>query len=117
MIWKVQPKINQDFINSYPELNEITLQLLFNRNLKEEKEIEEFLNPNYEEHLLDPYLFKDMKIAIERFTQAIFNHEKILIYGDYDADGVCSTSALYLTIKALGGDVDTYLLEKERATV
>jgi single-stranded-DNA-specific exonuclease len=112
MIWQVKEKVGPDFIASFPELNEITLQLLFNRGLITKKEIDNFLDSSYED-LLDPYLFKDMEQAVDRFIKAISEHQKIMVYGDYDADGVCSTSALYLTIKALGGDVDTYIPFRE----
>lgn len=63
-------------------------KLLFLRGLNSEEEIEKFLNPNYEEHLHDPFLLNDIEKAAKRIISAIENKEKILIYSDYDADGI-----------------------------
>ena len=111
--WKVRSKICQDFVDKFPEVNGLVLQLLYNRGLTTQKDIDDFLNPNYEEQVLDPYLFKDMAKAIIRLFEAINKREKIMIYGDYDADGVCSTAVLYTTLVALGLEVDTYIPFRE----
>ncbi len=58
-----------------------------------------------EESLNDPYLLKDMQKAVDRIMNAIELKEQILIYGDYDVDGITSTYILYKTIKELGGNV------------
>ena len=62
--------------------------------------------------LADPFLLKDMDVAVSRIKQAVSNREKILIYGDYDVDGITSVAALwrYLTFK--GADVLTYIPER-----
>ena len=57
----------------------------------------------------DPYAFKEMKIAVERIKKAIQNHESILIYGDYDADGITSTVILIKTLRRMGANVDFYI--------
>lgn len=57
----------------------------------------------------DPYLMFDMDKAIERINQAIDNGEKMVIYGDYDADGITSTLILYEGLQAVGADVSYYL--------
>ena len=59
--------------------------------------------------LHDPFLLKDMKKAVERIVQALENNEKILIYGDYDVDGITSVSLLYLLLNKLGADVSFYI--------
>lgn len=59
-----------------------------------------------ENNLYDPYLLKDMQKAVDRIMLAIKNNESILVYGDYDVDGITSTYILYKTIKSLGGKVD-----------
>lgn len=53
----------------------------------------------------DPYLFRDMSKTVDRIMKAIKDNERILIYGDYDVDGITSTYILYQTIKNLGGNV------------
>lgn len=70
---------------SYPELIQI---LLNSRGIKNEAEAERFFAPNYELDLHDPYLLKDMEKAVERILEAIKENQKILIYSDYDADGI-----------------------------
>jgi len=59
-----------------------------------------------EEDLHDPYLLKDMDKAVKRIVLAIKNNERILIYGDYDVDGITSTFIMYKVIKLMGGNVD-----------
>jgi single-stranded-DNA-specific exonuclease len=58
-----------------------------------------------ESDLNDPYLLHDMEKAVNRIVKAVKNKQKILIYGDYDVDGITSTFVLYKTIQELGGDV------------
>ena len=58
-----------------------------------------------EESLIDPYLLNDMSKAKERILDAINNSESIMIYGDYDCDGICSISLLYRALKKLNADV------------
>lgn len=58
-----------------------------------------------ENDLLDPYTIKDMQKAVDRIMKGIKAKDKILIYGDYDVDGITSTYIVYQTIKDLGGDV------------
>lgn len=70
---------------SYPELIQI---LLTSRGIKNEAEAERFFAPNYELDLHDPYLLKDMEKAVARILEAIKENQKILIYSDYDADGI-----------------------------
>src|SRR5690606_31521085 len=52
----------------------------------------------------NPYLMKDMDIAVERIRQAIESQEKIMVYGDYDADGVTSTTVMMTVLEDLGAD-------------
>lgn len=60
-----------------------------------------FLMPKYEKSL-DPYLFADMEKAVRRIQQAISSHEKVIIYGDYDVDGVTASAVLYDALKLAG---------------
>ena len=90
-------------------MNSVILQLLFNRGLVTQEAIDNFLNPGFEEHLFDPYLFKDMEKALVRLFEVINTGGKIMIYGDYDADGVCSTTVLYEAVTGLGANVEIYI--------
>lgn len=113
MHWRLQPIIEPDWAQNFPNMNRLILQLLFNRNLKDKKEMDDFLSADYDSGLYDPFLFRDMNLAIDRLFEAINRGEQIMIYGDYDADGVCSTAVLFRTIKGLGGSVDIYIPFRE----
>jgi single-stranded-DNA-specific exonuclease len=69
-------------------------RLLNNRNVGN-IDIDEFLEPRFASCWLDPYLLADMRKAIERINQAMLAQEKIMIFGDYDVDGVTSSFLLY----------------------
>lgn len=111
--WRVSPKIDQKICESYPEINSIILQLLFNRGLSDQDAISRFLEPSFDGHLYDPFLFLDMGKAVDRLFAAVNAGEKAMIYGDYDADGVCSTVVLYEALKGLGLEVDIYIPFRE----
>jgi len=89
--WIVNKKYTKKFAGEFPEFSEVTLQLLWDRDLKTQTQIDEFFNPDYEEDLHDPYLMKDMDKAVVRIYKAIKKGEKILVYGDYDVDGITSS--------------------------
>ena len=113
-IWQLASKIDNNFQEKFPEINPIILQLLVNRGLKTQEQIDEFLLPDYSQDLYDPFLFQDMKRVSERILSAIENQEKIVVYGDYDADGVTAATLLLSTLKYLGAQfVDVYLPDRE----
>jgi len=112
--WKVLAKAPLELKSKFPEIPPVILQLLYNRKLSEKERIDEFLNPDYGKHTHDPYLFKDMKKAVKRIGKAIQNKEKIVVHGDYDADGVCGSVILYDTLKTLGASVNVYLPHREK---
>ncbi len=87
-------------------------RLLLSRGLKTEDEINEFLHP-LEMKLTSPDVFTDMSKTIERLSKAIDNSETIIIYGDFDADGVTSTSVIYKTLKFLGANVHYFIPDRE----
>ena len=67
---------------------ELIKTILKKRGIENEAEIEHFLNPNYENDLRDPFLMKDMERACVRLFEAMEGKEKIIIYADYDCDGI-----------------------------
>ena len=87
-------------------------RLLEVRGIKSEDAKQEFLHP-LELTLIHPNAFCDMPKAVERIVKAIDNNENILIYGDFDADGVTSTSLLLKTFKFLNAQVDYYIPNRE----
>lgn len=82
--------------------------LLENRNVRLDDQ-ESFFSPLYDRDIHDPYSIMDMEKAVERMFSAIKNKERILVYGDYDADGVTSTAIMVETLIALGAHVIPYL--------
>jgi hypothetical protein len=64
--WQLLPPISQDLISKFPEINRLVLQLLHNRGLQDQKSIDDFLLPNYDDQVLDPFLFTDMAKAVAR---------------------------------------------------
>ncbi len=88
------------------------IEILFNRGYDTEEKIRYFLNP-IETEFNDPFLMKDMDKAVSRLLDALIDREKIMIWGDYDVDGVTSTSLLYLFIKSLGGNVSYVIPDRE----
>ncbi len=87
-------------------------RLLALRGMTEEDEIKQFINP-LETPLTTPEAFTDMQKATQRLAQAVDNKESIVIYGDFDADGVTSTSVLYRTLKYLGANVNYFIPNRE----
>ena len=79
--WKIRKQASDD----------LEEQLLSAREIKTDEDKEKFLNPDYERDLHDPFLILDMDKAVERILTAIKNNEKVIVFGDYDADGVCSS--------------------------
>ena len=86
-----------------PNASNLINRLLATRNIKTLEEAEKFLEPNYDSQLHDPFLLNDIEKAVERIKSAFDKQEKIIIYSDYDCDGIpgavvlhdCFTSLLY----------------------
>ena len=83
-------------------------QILKNRGINNEEDAEIFINPSLE-YLRDPFLMKDMQKAVDRITYAVENNQNIWIYGDYDVDGVSSTSILCIYFDSIGYPVKYYI--------
>ena len=90
------------------KINNLLAIILVNRGITDEEEIRQFLKPTRQD-FYDPYLMKDMEIAVERIVKAIENQEKVIIYGDYDVDGITSTTVLKKFLKDLGLEVSYYI--------
>ena len=67
-----------------------------------------FLSPSYDATKHDPFLLPDMRMAVDRIRQAQLEDEKVVIYGDYDVDGMCATAILADALAKFGLKVDTY---------
>ncbi|MFA4834069.1 MAG: single-stranded-DNA-specific exonuclease RecJ [Patescibacteria group bacterium] len=110
-VWQVKPKISNDFINKNPEFSRVVLQLLFNRGLKDKKEIEQFLNSSASD-FFDPFLFNQMASGVDLIIKHIKAGNKIVVYGDYDADGVTSTAILAQVLTILKAKIEIYIPDR-----
>ena len=90
------------------KLNDLLVTILVNRGIDNEEKIRQFLEPTRQD-FYNPYLMKDMEIAVERIVKAIESQEKVIIYGDYDVDGITSTTVLKKFLKDLGLEVSYYI--------
>ncbi|GBG96242.1 single-stranded-DNA-specific exonuclease RecJ [Lactococcus termiticola] len=90
------------------KLDQLASQLLWQRGIREEEEIDAFLNPDLQK-LHNPFLLHDMERAVARILEAIENGENILIYGDYDADGMTASSVMKSALDELGAEAQVYL--------
>ncbi|WP_373760483.1 single-stranded-DNA-specific exonuclease RecJ [Streptococcus ferus] len=90
------------------KLSQTAAQILYHRGIDSQAKLEAFLNPSLEQ-LHDPYLLHDMERAVTRIRSAIEEGEQILVYGDYDADGMTSSSIVKEALEMLGAEVRVYL--------
>lgn len=89
-------------------LNKVIGKIIVNRHVVNDEDVRIFITPTRDD-FHDPFLFKGMDVAVERIIKAINNKEKILIYGDYDVDGITSTTVLKKYLIDRGMPVDTYI--------
>lgn len=89
-------------------LPSIIVKILVNRGLDTADEIQSFIDPQMED-LADPFDMPDMEKAVERIVQALRDNEKIMVYGDYDVDGITASSLMFLVLNKLGAQVSYYL--------
>jgi single-stranded-DNA-specific exonuclease len=101
------PELVQD-ISAQVGLEKTIVKILFNRQIDTKAAIETFLHPSLSD-LKDPFLMLNMDKAVERILDALRENEKIMVYGDYDVDGITAASLLYLVLNKLGAQVTSYL--------
>ena len=89
-------------------ISRILATLLAQQGIDSTEQAKKFFEPSIEE-IHDPTLLHDMDKAVERIEQAVEKQEQITIYGDYDADGITSTSLMYETLLSIGANVNYYV--------
>lgn len=109
-VWRIKaPNADvQENLASALNISRVTAQLLANRGITDPKTAKEFLNSSLAS-CHDPMLLKDMDKAVARIKKAVSAGEKILVYGDYDVDGMTSVALLLSALKALGADAVSYI--------
>lgn len=101
--WKLLPQVSDD----------LKTQLLSNRGLNSKEEVEKFFNPsikNFQKDIAIP----GIKKTLDRIDQAIKNEELIIVYGDYDVDGICASAILYKALTSLKAKVLPYIPHREK---
>jgi single-stranded-DNA-specific exonuclease len=107
--WNIAPSHDQAAdLASRLKTSPVLAQILLNRGISDPNACLEFLRPT-PKHLVDPALIPNLRPAADRVARAIREREKIVVYGDYDVDGITATAILWHAIRILGGEVDFYI--------
>jgi single-stranded-DNA-specific exonuclease len=92
-------------------VSESLANLMVQRNITTRKEADAFFHPSLE-YLHDPFLMKDMNLAVDRISTAVKKNEKILVYGDYDVDGTTAVALVYSFLKDQYSNVEYYIPDR-----
>ena len=114
MRWTIKPKPKQEDIDSLADalsVDALVAQLLLQRGISTYEEAKDFFRPQLED-LHDPFLMKDMDIAVSRIEEAIANGENILVYGDYDVDGTTAVALMSSYLLSYYPNVATYIPDR-----
>ncbi len=108
--WKYEKQSEEEVqrICSNFQVSPLVAKIIVNRKFDSDEEIASYLNPDISK-IYDPYLMEDMEIAVQRILQAIQNKQNVVVYGDYDVDGITSITVLKKYFLDLGLNVNTYL--------
>lgn len=107
--WEIRPEPSPSEAERLGPYHPLLRRLLFNRGIRDEATARAFLAPQYPRDLHDPFAFPSMRKAVDRLIQAIRARERVAVYGDYDADGVCATAVVTDTLTALGAAPAVYI--------
>ena len=105
---KEPDKETQRLLSQELGISTIVAQVLINRGIKDLEQAHQFLFPSLS-HLHSPLMMKNMEKTLERIIKAIFENEKIIIYGDYDVDGITSVAVLITFLREVNADVSYYI--------
>ncbi len=106
----IYPNYDENFLKELESysISKNIAKILNARNITDMTSVKKYFSDEYEEGY-DPFLMHDMQKAVDRINEAIENEEKILVYGDYDADGITSTVLLVETLISMGANVSSYI--------
>jgi single-stranded-DNA-specific exonuclease len=105
--WKSPIRIDDETDRALEPFLPFMRQILFNRGIRTLEEADAFLSANHD--LADPFLLTSMDIAVDRLLRAVQQRERIVVYGDYDVDGVTATVMMVEGLRSLGGEVERYI--------
>ena len=115
MNWVINDNVDKESVEKLSDelnISPILSSMLVKREIRTFDQAKSFFRPNYN-MLHDPFLMKDMTIAVERIQKAILEKESIMIFGDYDVDGTSSVALLSLYLKSIGLIVTNYLPDRK----
>jgi len=113
-VWKQKPKTSPEAIETLAReinVNPTLANMLINRGVESFEQAKEYFRPNLSK-LHDPFLMKDMDLAISRIEEAIQREEKILVYGDYDVDGTTAVALVYSFLTGFYPHVEFYIPDR-----
>ncbi|MBP6965641.1 MAG: DHH family phosphoesterase, partial [Armatimonadetes bacterium] len=113
--WEIptpEAELDETFSREVP-VSRVLSTVLWNRGIRTAEQARKFINPTMAD-LHDPGLFDGMDLAVARARRAIEQGEKIMVHGDYDADGITSTALLVRVLSAIGADVTWYVPHRQR---
>lgn len=97
-----------EYLSKSASVSPVLAQILINRGLKKPQDIHDFLNAVIS-NLSDPFELPGLKTAVERIEEALKRNERVLVHGDYDADGLSATAILFHILKSLGLDIHYFI--------
>ena len=114
MRWSLKPEPNKEKIEKLAkelQVDTTIAKILCQRNISTFSEAKLFFRPSLHD-IHDPFLMKDMDLAVARINKAITNHENILVYGDYDVDGTTAVSLVASYLRTLSSTIATYIPDR-----
>jgi len=99
--WNVLESCPAEFVEKCADMHPIIPQLLWHRGVRASRDVESFFHPSYEEGTHDPFLFTQMPLAVERAMRALKDNEHILVFGDYDADGLTGSAVVISALREI----------------
>jgi len=113
--WKILPvdKQKSDLLKQSLKISSVICDILVQRGIESFEQSKKYFRPELKE-LHDPWLMKDMDKAVERIIHAVYNNEKILVFGDYDVDGTTSVACMYSFLKKVHSNLDFYIPHRYR---
>src|SRR3970040_284438 len=109
--WRITPDLDllaAARLSGEANLPLVLCKILIKRGIISTQQAQKFLTPDFSD-LIDPFVLPDLEKAADRIILALKNKEKIMLFGDYDVDGITATALLYLCLSHLGGEVSYYL--------
>ena len=114
MRWTLKPQPEKEKVEKLAkelQVNSTIATILCQRNIETFEAAKNYFRPNLEQ-IHDPFLMKDMDVAVSRIETAIANNENILIYGDYDVDGTTAVSLVSSYLKTIYSNIATYIPDR-----